>query len=304
MRLIGHLENAAHARTLGNYLLAAGYPNQVEREEDGRWAVWIHHDDHVAPARAVLERFRADPGTAEFRKVARAAAPLRREETRKEEGARQRHIDARTKVFFTPPAPMGLLTAIFGIAAIVVGIHSSLGDDLLSLQPLVITRFLSETPPFPTGDLSEILRGELWRFVTPAFIHFGFLHLLFNLMWLKDLGSIIELRKGHLFLGVFFVLTAALSNIAQYATNGPIFGGLSGVNYALFGYVWISGKFNPRAELTLSPHNTTLMLGWFILCLTGLMGNVANTAHAAGLAAGAVWGYLASGHVRKLLRGE
>ena len=35
------------------------------------------------------------------------------------------------------------------------------------------------------------------------------------------------------------------------------------------------------------------MLAWFVLCLTGIVGNVANWAHGGGLAAGAVLGYLA-----------
>jgi GlpG protein len=37
-----------------------------------------------------------------------------------------------------------------------------------------------------------------------------------------------------------------------------------------------------------------MMIGWFFLCLTGLMGNIANAAHTAGLVIGVVWGILSS----------
>jgi len=36
-----------------------------------------------------------------------------------------------------------------------------------------------------------------------------------------------------------------------------------------------------------------LMIGWFFLCLSGMMGPIANTAHAVGLVAGIVWGGIA-----------
>jgi membrane associated rhomboid family serine protease len=42
-----------------------------------------------------------------------------------------------------------------------------------------------------------------------------------------------------------------------------------------------------------------MMIGWYFLCLTGVMGNIANTAHTIGALIGISWGYLSSGQLRK-----
>src|SRR5205814_9740200 len=99
---------------------------------------------------------------------------------------------------------------------------------------------------WPLGSLIEIKNGQLWRLITPIFVHGGFLHLLFNMWWMRDLGFMIEQRKGSLRLALMVLLVAIPSNIAQYMTAGPWFGGMSGVVYGLFGYIWMKGKFSPH----------------------------------------------------------
>jgi GlpG protein len=139
-----------------------------------------------------------------------------------------------------------------------------------------------------------VLRGEVWRLVTPIFLHFGIWHLLFNLLWLFQLGSMIERRLGTGTLAAVVLGTAALSNLAQALVSGPNFGGMSGVVYALAGYVWMRGKHDPNADVYLDPQSMQWLLIWLVLCFTGLLGPVANTAHVVGLVAGAVWGRLAA----------
>ncbi len=140
----------------------------------------------------------------------------------------------------------------------------------------------------------EIFQGEIWRVITPIFLHFGLMHLFFNMLWLKDLGSVIELRFSPIYLLAMVLVMGVASNIAQFLWSGPLFGGMSGVLYGLFGFMWIRPKFDPDFDLELNKQVVVMMLVWFLLCLTGLMGNVANMAHASGLITGIIWGYVSA----------
>jgi GlpG protein len=153
-----------------------------------------------------------------------------------------------------------------------------------AVQPLLIA----------TGPgFSDILGGQVWRLITPIFVHFGILHILFNMMWLWDLGRSLEYLKGRVFLGTFVVVSGIIGNLAQYVITGqPTFGGMSGVVYALLGYIWMQGRFNPRFGMALHQSTVIMMLVWYVLCWTGLVGNIANWAHTAGLVVGVAWGFL------------
>jgi GlpG protein len=148
------------------------------------------------------------------------------------------------------------------------------------------------------GTLREtVTTGQVWRLVTPIFLHFGIFHLVFNMFILFDLGSMIESRRGSWFLLLFVVVIAIASNLAEYylpnpRTPHPLFGGMSGVNYALFGYAWMKGKFQPYLGIGVAPQTVTVMLFWFVLCFTPLLPNIANMAHLAGLVGGVVVAYV------------
>lgn len=140
--------------------------------------------------------------------------------------------------------------------------------------------------------LPEILDGhQWWRLFTPVFLHFSIFHLVFNLLWTWEFGRLIERRNGPGMLVCLTVLVGVLSNLVQFLDAGPLFGGLSGVIYGYFGYLWIRGRFSRRFAVSLNPAVVKLMLGWFVVCWSGILGlfgiSVANSAHTAGLAAGA-----------------
>lgn len=183
-----------------------------------------------------------------------------------------------------PPLTVALIIVCALFAA-----FSQLGSSVNVLLPFFIAA------PGSRG-LANIFAGEFWRLLTPIFIHFGVLHLVFNMLWLWDLGGLLERKRGPWFFGAVVAVLGIAANLAQYLITGsPFFGGMSGVVYGLLGYLWMQGRYNPRFGYALHNQTVVMMLAWYVLCWTGLVGPIANWAHTAGLLIGVVWGYLARG---------
>ena len=135
-----------------------------------------------------------------------------------------------------------------------------------------------------------ISHGQYWRLVTPIFLHFGWVHITFNMLWLWELGRRIETQCGkvHFVSVVFFIAVA--SNLYQAAsTPYAYFGGMSGVIYGLLGYCAVFNLIAPHKIFALPRAIYIVMLlslavGWF--GVFDFLANMANTAHLSGL----IWG--------------
>jgi GlpG protein len=159
--------------------------------------------------------------------------------------------------------------------------------------------------------LPEVVgQGQGWRLITPIFVHFGLVHLLFNMIMLLDVGGRIEGRIGTgRYLALVLVL-AVTSNLIQYylgsfslkdttALFRPhyLFGGMSGVLYGLFGYLWMKSVYDPSSGLTISPSLIVILMLWLIAGLAGFLdqaigAKVANGAHAGGFVVGLLIGFV------------
>ncbi|WP_286264169.1 rhomboid family intramembrane serine protease GlpG [Thalassotalea atypica] len=137
------------------------------------------------------------------------------------------------------------------------------------------------------------LVGEPQRLLGPAFFHFSWLHIVFNTMWWWQLGGAIEKTYGKFTLMNLFLVSAIVSNLGQFLVSGSNFGGLSGVVYAVVGFVWWTGWLNPAKGLMLPKPIIGFMLFWLVLGFVDLLPvNVANAAHLLGLVSGcalALW---------------
>jgi len=161
------------------------------------------------------------------------------------------------------------------------------GDAIHLMRPLLMTGFETDTLP-------EISSGQVWRLVTPMLLHFSIFHLALNGAGLFLIGGPIEILKGPVTLALVVLVSAVFSNLAQFylgSSNPPsLFGGLSGVIYSLFGYLWMHATFNHTLNLELPKQFIVIMLLWLALCWIGVIPNVANWAHTGGLICGLILG--------------
>lgn len=139
---------------------------------------------------------------------------------------------------------------------------------------------------------------DLWRYITPIFLHFGWLHVVFNSLWLWEIGGRIERSLGALMLLGLVLVSGVISNAAQFWVTGPsLFGGMSGVVYALLGFCWVAGWLQPNWGISIPGPMVVLMIGWLLVCMSGLIevlgfGTIANGAHLGGLSVGCGLGLL------------
>jgi GlpG protein len=278
MRLIGHLKNEALARTFSRYLTSVNIRNSIEAETEG-WAVWVQSEDQIEAGRQALAAYESNPADRKYAAAMRRAEEVERQE-RQEEAKAAKRIHGRDSLLSrSGAAPLTL--ALVGLS-VGVWLATALNPGFNDMRWLAIST--------AGMGFDEIRAGQVWRLITPIFVHFGPIHLLFNMMWLYDLGSMIELRRGTFKLGLMVLILGVASNVGQYVLAGPYFGGMSGVLYGLFGYIWLRGRCEPFSGLALSPTTVWMMLAWYFLCLFGVIPNVANIAHTAGLVLGALWG--------------
>ncbi len=136
----------------------------------------------------------------------------------------------------------------------------------------------------------DIRKGQIWRLVSPMLIHMDILHIVFNMMWLWQFGVFLETRFGSWkYLGMVLIFSA-VANVVQAWFVGTSFGGMSGVNYGMFGFLMMRSWLHPDPGYKLRKEIVAWMLIWLVVCMTGRMGPVANHAHVGGFLCGGIFG--------------
>lgn len=278
MRPIGQLENEEQARMFADYLFVRGIEAQVEPGKGEAFAIWVVDEDRVDEGKALLSRFRSMPDADEFHQASEAAAARRRgEEQDAQEEARSRKRSAA----FPWRMQGGGLTMVLLILCVAVALATELGDNAAWTGWLLIS-------------LEKVSHGQLWRLFTPVLLHFTLWHLVVNLLWMQDLGGALEAKIGTWRFAAVLAVVALASNLAQYAAAGAGFGGMSGVVYGVFGYLWVRSKLDFHFGVFISPLTSSLLLVFLALGVFGLVGPTANTAHFSGLLTGMALGWAAT----------
>jgi GlpG protein len=152
----------------------------------------------------------------------------------------------------------------------------------------------------------KIKEGQVYRLITPVFLHGSLLHILFNMIWLFLLMKLIEMKLGVFKTLILAIVCGVVSNVAQYILTGPFFIGASGIIIGLAAFIWMRQKRAPWEGYALSRSLlfflmiyvlalVVLSIGVFVFNLTShkdLSFGVANAAHVFGGLTGLVLGSL------------
>ena len=298
MRLLTTVADGSEAKILGDALYADGVMTTIKETRDGTFAVWVHDEDQMEQARAFLGGF--DPSASRFSDMARKARAQRRQQAKADEQLRARTEKIRNQIEARQSMRIGTVTAGLIVLCVVVFFLTGMGKQTEVVRLFTFTPLIPVRGGYVFGDVSAIWHGQPWRLFTPMFLHFGFMHIFFNMWWLKDLGTAIERVFSARYLLGFVLVTAVFSHVLEYAISGPTtFGGMSGVVYGLFAFIWIRGRLDPSFPYRMPQQLVTFMLIWLGLGFTGWVGPIANWVHTGGLLAGAAWGIASSGYLRR-----
>lgn len=149
-----------------------------------------------------------------------------------------------------------------------------------------------------------VREGALWQLVTYGYLHFGLLHIVFNLFALSQVGPMLEKELGSARFFVVYTLSligAGLADTVLRAYQPTVVAGASG---ALFGLIGFGVAYCHFARGHLREMYRGFFLTWaaygFIFGLA--VPNIDNVAHGGGFAVGAVLGWLIEREQRQPLR--
>ncbi len=87
---------------------------------------------------------------------------------------------------------------------------------------------------------NAILMGQVWRFMTPLFLHVSFFHIFFNMWALNVFGKGLERMFGHWRFLLLYLLAGFSGNVFYFLLTG---GPSVGASTAIFGLVAAEGVF-------------------------------------------------------------
>lgn len=274
MLMITSFANPRVAQAFVDYMQTQGVILTIQHHQQSD--IWLADESQAERVRAELARFMENPGDPRY-----LAASWQSGQT--SNGLHYRGLPLRAAL----QERGGPLTVfIFAACVLVFALMNIIGDQAVMI--------------WLAWPFNDAVQYEAWRYFTHAVMHFSLVHIIFNLFWWWYLGGAVEKRLGSGKLLVITVISALLSGFLQFKLSGPWFGGLSGVVYALIGYVWLRGERDLERPVYL-PRGLAIFTGviliaeWFGVSAM----NSATGAHTAGLLIGLAMALVDTMNARK-----
>src|SRR5471032_1491201 len=194
----------------------------------------------------------------------------------------QQRLIAVTPHVYVTPLLVAANVSVFAIMAV-------LGIKVLGSRAEEYLRFGANFAPLTTG-------GEWWRLFTCMFIHFGIVHLAFNMWALWDSGRLTERLLGNAWFATLYVFAGLCgSSVSMLWNQDVISGGASGAVFGVFGallaYMTVErGSIPPQTLNHLRVSTSTFVV--YSLFYGFVQSGIDNAAHLGGLAGGFLLGLI------------
>ena len=152
------------------------------------------------------------------------------------------------------------------------------GYDLLFLYGAKINQF--------------ILQGEIWRFLTPAFLHGSIVHLGFNMYALYSIGPSLERKYGGTSFILLYAISAVFGNVFSFLCSSYV---SLGASTAIFGLIAAQGVYIYKNRYLLGsaakPLLTNVLFMIAVNLFLGLSPGIDNWGHLGGLVGGFLYAW-------------
>lgn len=175
---------------------------------------------------------------------------------------------------------------------------------LIAINTLIFVLMVTKGVSFisPTADSvlawgadygPRTLNGQWWRMFTSLFLHFGIIHLAFNMLVLANIGPFMESLSGRVSYLILYIVSGIGGGVASLAWHPTIVsagasGAIFGLYGGLLGFLLRHRNVLPRETLQPLSKGALTFVGYNIIF--GLRPGVDMAAHLGGLAAGFLLG--------------
>jgi len=174
---IGRLNNQRAAQAFCDYLKSKGIHSWTELEIN-TYLIMINDPAAEDFSSAELREFLQDPSKNKYLDASWAEGEI---------NLSMSSSFQKTGNFKQFLSRTGIMTRSLVLISVIVTLITNFGSNIEITKLLMIADITQYQ-----GGLVEIWSGQIWRLLTPVFLHFMVIHILFNMMWLWDLGGTAE----------------------------------------------------------------------------------------------------------------
>lgn len=272
MRVLHTFERESDARTLAEAMYADGIETTVSPSREGGSVLWVHDDGRLDDAKALLGVYRADPKDPRLVDAAGRAAKMRRAANKKDRATERRIEAARDEL--DRREGLGNVTLFLLLSLVGVYVLGVTSSPSTLARVLGFVDFEAASAGGYRHGFEDVLRGQVWRLVTPIALHDGFFGAFFDGLWLFYLCTPFERMHRSRWVALFVLGAAIVTNVTEVALFGNVgIHGMMGVSDALFAYLFVRPRLDPRFPELVS---TTLAIFIAAITLIGFAGTPAR----------------------------